>query len=519
MRFSGFLVMMLLTATVFSPAQGAGIETMVMPGPVIDGHAEWEDQCRECHAPFSKQLQRNLCLACHEEINADITQGEGYHGRFEPAAEAECKNCHTEHLGRDADVTGLDRDTFDHSLADFELRDAHLVPSCTGCHESGVKHRETPNTCVGCHQDDDAHAGNLGDQCGDCHSETRWLAAQFDHAEETQFALTGKHAQVACGDCHRDQQYENTPTECVACHRIDDVHQGRNGDDCSSCHVTDSWAELKFDHLSETGFALADGHAGLVCEACHVSGDTQTPIDADCYACHRNDDEHQGRNGEDCESCHRPTRWADTEFDHGTQTEFPLVGAHEPLPCTDCHKAAANVEALETACVSCHGQDDPHKEQLGSACNDCHNEQGWVVQVRFNHDLTAFPLIGLHATVPCAECHSSRTFHDTGSACVDCHQNDDSHNGALGNECGRCHHPNDWGIWAFDHDNETDFPLEGAHAGLACEGCHRRPAADEVALPDACGSCHRRDDIHLGQFGSDCARCHTTESFSDVRGL
>jgi hypothetical protein len=89
------------------------------------------------------------------------------------------------------------------------------------------------------------------------------------------------------------------------------------------------------------------------------------------------------------------------------------------------------------------------------------------------------------------------------------------HKGGFGRDCARCHTPNGWGIWQFDHARETRFALTGAHAALACSACHRRPAK-QVKLPRDCAGCHSQDDVHLGQFGRDCDRCHTTRTFKDA---
>ena len=67
-------------------ARSASIETLVMPGPVSAAHADIEVECSECHAAFSKTLQRDLCLSCHEHesVMEDLAAGTGFHGRFEP---------------------------------------------------------------------------------------------------------------------------------------------------------------------------------------------------------------------------------------------------------------------------------------------------------------------------------------------------------------------------------------------------------------------------------------------------
>jgi hypothetical protein len=57
----------------------------------------------------------------------------------------------------------------------------------------------------------------------------------------TSYELTGKHIQVACSQCHRNNAYENTPSACNDCHARDDVHQGKLGTDCAACHTTATW--------------------------------------------------------------------------------------------------------------------------------------------------------------------------------------------------------------------------------------------------------------------------------------
>ena len=67
-------------------------------------------------------------------------------------------------------------------------------------------------------------------------------AQRFDH-NKTNFPLTGKHTKVACEDCH-SKTLENTPKECIACHKKDDVHRGRRPD-CADCHTPNNWGQNK----------------------------------------------------------------------------------------------------------------------------------------------------------------------------------------------------------------------------------------------------------------------------------
>ena len=86
-------------------------------------------------------------------------------------------------------------------------------------------------------------------------------------------------------------------------------------------------------------------------------------------------------------------------------------------------------------------------------------------------------------------------------------------------DCLRCHTMESWDLNAltFDHDRDSRFRLEGAHAALDCQKCHPRDAgADEVSLRlfdvgSACRDCH--EDPHHGQFDKTCDRCHTEQGW------
>jgi hypothetical protein len=169
------------------------------------------------------------------------------------------------------------------------------------------------------------------------------------------------------------------------------------------------------------------------------------------------------------------------------------------------------------ACKTCHAADDPHAGKLGDDCQQCHTDKSWREPVGFDHDLTRFPLVGLHATVACELCHVDKRFRGTSTGCVDCHKADDVHKQALGARCDTCHSPNDWRLWQFDHDRQTDFPLIGAHSGLQCAACHVKPMAAGAPRQRQCVDCHQGDDVHNGQFGRDCARCHESNSFAGAR--
>ena len=572
----GFLIL------AFWPARAAAVDVQqfLMPGPLIQGHAKYEQECSRCHEPFHKTAQRTLCLNCHKEIAADLAAGRGFHGRSKNVKSTECRHCHTDHKGRDVDIVRLDREVFDHAVTDFRLEGAHKRVVCIQCHTAKAKYRDAPSTCIACHKAVDPHHGRLGEACADCHGQQTWKRARFDH-EATKFPLRGKHRDVSCAICHPSARYQNTPIECVACHRINDVHGGRYGNKCETCHGAEAWTRVAFDH-DKTTFPLRGGHQkircatchtnrlyetklGTVCSSCHRKDDVhrgrygpkcetchvveewkripfdhdkttfplrgghqkvrcatchtnrvfQTKLGTTCYGCHRNDDEHRGRYGPKCESCHVVEEWKRITFDHD-KTTYPLRGAHRKVRCETCHRGPLYQAKLGTTCHGCHAADDVHHGQQGQQCERCHNENGWRAQVFFDHDLTRFPLIGLHAVAPCEQCHLGATYKNAPLDCVACHRKDDKHEQRLGTRCALCHNPNSWGLWRFDHNTQTHFVLDGGHRGLRCESCHTQPVETDVRVSTRCVACHETDDVHRGGFGPFCERCHVTDAFNKL---
>ena len=172
------LIFIVVSLTVSHAALAAG-ETALMPGEVIQGHAKLEENCRECHVRFNKAAQSGLCADCHKDVKADIQKHEGFHGR---TADKECRECHTEHKGRNAKIVVLDTNHFDHSKTDFPLLGAHLKKKtkCSDCHLAKKKYRDAPAECNACHRKDDKHKGRLGADCKSCHNERSWKDTRFD---------------------------------------------------------------------------------------------------------------------------------------------------------------------------------------------------------------------------------------------------------------------------------------------------------------------------------------------------
>ena len=508
-----------LVLIVLLPSEAsAQLETLVMPGEVIAGHAELEKDCDNCHEAFDRSKQRELCLDCHEDIAADMMNGTGYHGLFRRAKGRNCSNCHTEHEGRDATIVILDESTFDHKLTNFLLHGKHVELACNDCHKPGDKHREAPLECHTCHQDDRVHDGALGDDCSTCHSPAGWPDVEFDHAS-TGYPLLGQHTQASCLACHADRTFQAAPVTCIDCHAQDDIHEGRSGPECGTCHNPTGWQDTSFNHARDTRFMLDGSHADLGCDACHSDEPFADELDVTCISCHREDDNHNAHFGVTCESCHVATEWPEVVFDHARDVRYELLGGHATTSCESCHVEPIYDVPLQSGCFSCHATDDPHDGTQGEACTDCHNESGWVENVFFDHGLTLFPLLGAHEEPECDACHSTHVFKDAPTACADCHRDDDHHEERFGDDCGTCHNPVDWTFWHFEHGTQTAFPLHGAHVSVTCESCHRKPLQQQLRLGNRCADCHRSDDIHDGEFGADCGRCHSSDSFSNVRSI
>ncbi len=430
-----------LTLSLYQLAQSQTLfEKLVMPGELIEGHAKLEATCDSCHVAFEKGSQPALCLKCHEDVAIDFAKKLGFHGRAPEVKDQPCKTCHTDHVGRDAKIAVLDRETFKHELTDFLLKGKHASVKCESCHLPDVKFRKAPSACIDCHRKDDKHKGNLGTKCETCHDASGWTrVARFDHSK-TAFPLAGAHTKVKCAACHAGEKYKGVPTDCAGCHKKDDVHKGRLGADCAQCHSVTRWSGAKFDHDRRTKFPLRGQHAKITCAQCHGEGAARK-VKSACVACHKKDDAHAGQLGPRCENCHRETSWkSGVTFDHA-KTRFPLRGLHVDVACKACHKSTAYKEA-PIDCAGCHA-DPLHEGRLGAQCEQCHSTKGWPF-FKFDHDVaTAFPLKGAHSRIQCHDCHSAPQPASLvlPTDCYACHAADDVHRGEFGRRCERCHTP------------------------------------------------------------------------------
>ncbi len=444
--------------------------------------------CMSCHVNNTFKGTPTNCFACHSAN--DI-----HNGQFG----TNCAQCHT--------TSGWKNVSFDHSKTAFPLAGQHISVACRQCHVNGV-FKGTPTACVACHASKDVHNGQFGAVCSQCHTPSGWQNVSFDHSK-TAFPLVGSHMTVACKLCHANGIYKGTPTDCYSCHAAKDKHNGQFGTNCAQCHKPTKWNDVTFDH-SKSAFPLVSSHATVACQACHVNGIYKgTP--KDCYSCHAAKDAHGGQFGTDCAQCHKPTKWQDATFDHNN-TAFPLMSSHKTVACASCHVNGV-YKGTPKDCYSCHAAKDKHNGQFGTNCAQCHAPTKWS-DATFDHNSTAFPLVGKHTSLACASCHANGVYKGTPTACYSCHSADDKHNGQMGQDCAQCHSPSGWSNVTFDH-NKTAFPLTGQHTKVSCNQCHQ--SGQYQGTPTDCASCHGEPSFHAGAFGTNCGQCHTTSGWTPAQ--
>jgi hypothetical protein len=495
------------------------VDTFVMPGDLIYKHSRLEATCEKCHLKFDKKAQSGLCADCHKDVGKDIAEKRGLHGRHETGKE--CKACHPDHKGRWALAFSLDKEKFDHFQTDYPLNGGHADPkvTCESCHLAGKKYSEAPSICNECHKKGDKHKGMMGTDCERCHSEKTWNKLAFDH-DKTAYRLFGRHNEVKCYKCHRDNNYKDTPKLCNTCHQKVDAHKGRLGTKCEDCHVERSWKEALFDHDKKSAFALLFRHKQVKCTGCHL-GDKYKNTPKQCDSCHKKDDMHKGIFGTRCEECHAEKNWKETLFDHDKKTTYPLLFKHKQIKCGSCHHEGWIKGKLKTTCISCHKKSDKHKDIFGPKCETCHVEKDWK-EIIFDHDRhTKSPLLGKHKQAKCMDCHKSGRLTDKLQTilCYYCHEKDDKHKKRYGPVCDTCHVEKSWKeIIEFDHYKQTEYRLLGKHIGLKCESCHKVRLYEYERFRKNCYYCHEKDDVHKGKDGNKCEKCHTEMAWKQIIG-
>lgn len=497
------------------PALAQSVGAFVSPGPLAEDHAEYEGitQCTLCHAP-GRGVTPDRCLACHERVAEQVQTKKGFHADKGDR----CATCHSDHKGRDHPLARVSTQHFDHlKETGFALTGAHQWLECTGCHEEGEWQGLDP-ACKSCHEDPHGAEADRArvDRCEGCHRASGWSVAAVDPAvldhrdpKQVDYVLEGAHLQVACLDCHPDGRF--APVDALACTDCHEPVHRTLPKTCDDCHTVRGFSfTTGFDH-ARTGWPLEGLHARVGCDDCHRGDVTRRVPHEGCASCH--EDVHRGQFApRGCESCHTVSvaGFRIPDFDHAATT-FPLRGEHQRVGCAGCHGEGPGATWQPVAhqdCDDCH--EDFHAGKFEpQACRTCHSERGWGVE-DFDHDQTAFPLKGEHASVACERCHTEGVYaglpHDS---CADCHR-DHPHEAQFDGEpgrCAECHVETGFLAVTFAHADRTGFDLAPQHDGtVACTDCHT-PRGAFAGLAADCASCHD-PDRPPGHYPGACDTCH-----------
>jgi hypothetical protein len=376
--------------------------------------------CLACHAGFKFAATPFDCTSCHDKQRPHAPLGE-------------CTKCHS--------ALSWKTNAFDHDDPQiaFPLTGKHKEAACRSCHPDPKKLAGAKRECDGCHRN--VHGERVaGRTCETCHETAAWKPSLIRAANHDRFPLRNGHARAACAGCHRGDALAAVPTACSDCH-ADVRHRGRFGAACERCHDDAGWAHTPaFDHAT-TGFALERGHANVACAKCHgTTGVRLAAVAAPtaCTTCHASP--HGKQFGSACAQCHSTASFRGARFDHA-RTDFPLELRHAALACAACHTPARPV--ANRACRSCHG--DPHRGGNSFDCSDCHRADRWRL-IRFDHDLTAYPLTGRHRLASCGGCHQNPTWTGVRTDCVACHAFDRPRDGLHLTKilCDDCHSTGSW---------------------------------------------------------------------------
>ena len=273
--------------------------------------------------------------------------------------------------------------------------------------------------CVDCHRDD--HGGQLATradkgECSACHQVAGWKPSTFTVAQHatTRLRLEGRHADIACGACHGPGRKSLPPlpgiqvlgkagvalmvkeVECAACHV--DPHKGRfavggsraQAKGCPACHNMRTFRPSTADVATHAtfSFVLEGAHRATACVGCHeefkqvratgqpslllaASGIAELRFEAKhgCADCHQTPHGTQFDARKDrgrCEACHGVDAFAPaSKFDHTRDATFSTRGAHEHVPCNQCHptdpkgrtQKALIYRPVSGKCASCHGKE------------------------------------------------------------------------------------------------------------------------------------------------------------------
>lgn len=347
--------------------------------PLVGAHAA--AACFRCHPGAQVGNFAGAFVECSQCHRDDYLRTQDPNHTAVGFAET-CEQCHL--------PTGWQSARFDHP-ASFPLTFGHAGRRCGDCHTTPNSFTGLSTACASCHTGDftatsepNHAAAGFGTDCAQCHDTRLWQRTNWPHPGS--FALTFGHAGRRCSECHANQVYSGTSSDCVSCHL--DTYQGTQnpnhgaagfGTDCAGCHGTAAWRGGTVVHPAS--FPLTNAHQ-RACTACHQGG-VYAGLNPACASCHltayqgaQNPNHVAFQMSQQCEQCHGTTTWGQGTWTHA----FPITSGPHHLACFDCHNNAGN--RLAFSCIDCHEhrQSEANSEHQGvsgyvwasASCYQCH---------------------------------------------------------------------------------------------------------------------------------------------------
>lgn len=213
----------------------------VEPGKLSKYHANLENDCNSCHAPY-KGVIREQCVTCHAAESEILKkQNTSFHSTV-----TSCTGCHVEHQGRDTSITKMDHTHL--ALVATEMlmkatssgievgRTEPTIHQAArkGYHGTDAELEKTLN-CNTCHVNQDKHRSLFGTDCATCHETVKWSIQAFRHPLPTS---------RDCSQCHQAPPSHYMMHFKMVSEKIAGVEKAQVSQ-CFLCHQTTAWNDIK----------------------------------------------------------------------------------------------------------------------------------------------------------------------------------------------------------------------------------------------------------------------------------
>ncbi|MCA9320780.1 MAG: hypothetical protein KDB18_12370 [Salinibacterium sp.] len=298
-------------------------------GLVFDHPAHAErglDDCSLCHgeedAEWKAMPEREFCMECHEEIDAEADESkwaspffdEDGKGKWAHASRLsdELKFGHAAHIAAGHECVECHSDVTKNQAilvnASFEMNE------CTTCHSETVPEQ---NDCATCHTQIRADLPPPSHRAG-------WTQAHGHRAvhgtlDDLPQDCAWCHQESDCDDCHRaEAPRDHTNAWRLAGHG---TMASMDRERCEVCHTTDSCSECHEQAVPRSHRAVFGEPFNRHCNSCHLP--VGSGLGQGCAVCHNDAPSHamapprpgnpihQTMNANACRECHTPLEHPD----------------------------------------------------------------------------------------------------------------------------------------------------------------------------------------------------------------